>query len=266
MRSNRLWLLLIALGVILSLAACAPKAKTVEETTPTPIPEATTTEAPEEETTTTEAPAEEPTTTEAPQEDLFTGSSEALKNLKSYRYLSLFKFKTEETADITHDSIEIKGEYVAPDKVHAIWTDLGSEDEFEVIRIGNKAWIKEDGEWMEMPTEYAESLMQMVLMFGPLHSWGTIYTGLPGTSNLVGREVINSIPCFHYTSNYNEWGGLFSGTVAEAKGDIWIAEEGFPVKYIFKASGTDPEGNHGSIEWSMDLRDVNQPISIEPPM
>lgn len=253
MRRNKLWLLLVALGVILSMAACAPKAETVEEAT---IPE----------TTTTEAPEEEATTTEAPPEEMFTGSSEALKGLKSYRYVSLFKFEGEETAEITRGSIEIKGEYVDPDKMHVTWTDLSSKEGFEAIRIGDKAWFKQNGEWMEMPAEYAESLMQMVLIFGPLHSWDTLYTGLPGTSNLVGREVVNGIPCLHYTSSHKGWGVLFGGGIAEAKGDIWIAEEGFPVKYIFEASGTDTEGNQGSIEWSMELRDVNQPISIEPPM
>jgi len=142
------------------MAACAPKAKTMEETTPTSIPEATTTEAPEKEATTTDVPPEE----------VFTGSYEALKNLKSYRYLSLFKFEGQETAEITRGSIEIKGEYVAPDKMHVTWTDLSSKEGFEAIRIGDKAWFKQNGEWMEMPAEYAESLMQMVLMFGPLHS------------------------------------------------------------------------------------------------
>lgn len=234
MRRNKLWLLLVALGVILSMAACAPKAETVEEATPTSIPEATT----------TEAPAEEATTTEALPEEVFTGSSEALKSLKSYRYLSLFKFESQETAEITRGSIEIEGEYVAPNKMHVTWTDLSSKEGFEAIRIGDKAWFKQNGEWMEMPAEYAESLMQMVLIFGPLNSWDTLYTGLPGTSNLVGREVVNGIPCLHYASSYKEWGEvLFGGGIAEAKGNIWIAEEGFPVKYIFKASGTDPEGN-----------------------
>ena len=255
MRRNRLWFLLVALGVILSMAACAPKAKTVEETTPTSISEITTTKAPEEEATTIEAPPEE----------VFTGSSEALKSLESYRYLSLFKFEGEKTAEIKPGSIEIKGEYVAPDKMHATWTDLSSKEGFEAIRIGDKAWVKQAGEWMEMPAEYVEGLMQMVLVFGPLYSWDTLYTGLPGTSNLVGREVVNGIPCLHYASNYKGWGMLFGGGIAEAKGDIWIAEEGFPVKYIFKASGTDTDGNQGSIEWSMDLRDVNQLISIEEP-
>ncbi len=254
MRRNKLWLLLVALGVILSLAACAPKAETVEEAT---IPE----------TTTTEAPEEEATTTEAPPEEMFTGSSEALKSLKSFRYLSLFKFEGEETAEIKPGSssgFEIKAEYVAPDKIHA--TGMSSGYEFEVIKIGDKDWIKQAGEWMELPAEYAEYLMQMVIILGPLHSWDTLYTGLPGTSNLVGREVVNGIPCLHYASSYKEWGVLFGGEIAEAKGDIWIAEEGFPVKYIFEASGTDAEGNQGSIEWSMELMDVNQPISIEPPM
>ena len=230
MRRNKLWLLVVTLGVIL-LAACGPK------TTPT----------------------------ETPSEEIFAKSSEALKGLKSYRYLCLFKFETEE-AKITTGSIEIKGEYVAPDREHVTWTDLSTMEWFEVIRIGNKAWIKTGGEkWLEMPAEFVESMMQAVRLFDPVHSWDSLYMGLPGTSNLVGKEVVNGISCFHYASSYKGWGAIFGGGITEAKGDIWIAVEGFPVKYIFKASGIDAKGKRGSIEWSMELKDVNKSLSIEPP-
>lgn len=263
MRRNKLWLLLVTLGLIL-LTACRPKATpVVEEATPTPKPEVEATLTPIPPTPT---PVAEATPTEVPPEEVFAGSSQALKGLKSYRYLCLFKFETEEKAEITAGSIEIKGEYVAPDREHATWTDLSTGEEFEAIRIGDKAWFKVGDEWMEMPGEYAESVMQGVLLFGPVHSWDTLYMGLPGTSNLVGREVVNGIPCLHYASSYKGWGATFGGGIAEARGDVWIALEGFPVKYIFKASGTDAEGKGGSIEWSMELTDVNQPISIEPPM
>ena len=290
MRKNKLWLLLVTLGLILSPVACGPKATPVAPTpveatptpkpvevaptpippTPTPIAEATPTPKPVEVAPTPVPPTPtaiaEATPTEAPPEEVFAGSYEALKGLKSYRFLCLFKFESEEKAEITAGSIEIKGEYVAPDKEHATWTDLSTGEGFEAIRIGDKAWFKVEGAWMEMPAEYAESIMQGVLMFGPVYGWGTLYTGLPGISNLVGREVVNGIPCLHYASSYKGWGAIFGGGLTEAKGDIWIAVEGFPVKYIFKASGTDAEGNRGSIEWSMELKDVNQPISIEPPM
>ncbi|GAG66134.1 unnamed protein product, partial [marine sediment metagenome] len=126
-------------------------------------------------TTTTEAPEEEATTTEAPPEDMFTGSSEALKSLKSFRYLSLFKFEGEETAEIKPGSssgFEIKAEYVAPDKEHAVWTDLSSGEGFEAIRIGDKGWIwmKQAGQLMEMP---GTRLLPMLLTRAIVYSFSS---------------------------------------------------------------------------------------------
>ena len=230
----------------IGLTGCAPSVPAPTPSAPTPVAQAT--------------------PTEAPSEEVFAGSSEALRGLESYRYLSLFRFETEEKAEITAGSIEIEGAYVAPDREHDTWTDLSSGEGVEAIRIGDKAWLKVDAEWMEIPAEYAESMMQGVLIFGPVHSWDTLYMGLPGTSNLVGEEVVNGIPCLHYASSYRGWGVLFGGSIVEAEGDVWIAVEGFPVKCIFTATGTDPEGNRGFVAWSMELTDVNQPISIEPPM
>ncbi len=261
-----LCLVLLALGLVLSLTACGPK----KEQPPAELPQeetvTTPTEEPAPETPTPETPPTTAPITEAPPEEIFAGSSAALQGLKSYRYLSLFKFETEEEAKITAGSIEIEGEYVPPDREHVTWTDLSTGEKFEVTRIGDEAWMKEDDEWTEVPVQVAESMMQMVSIFSPAHSWGTLYEGLPDASNLVDKEVVNDISCFHYASSYNQWGATFSEEITEAKGDIWIAEEGFPVKYLFQASGTDSEGNSGSVEWSMELKDVNQPISIEPPM
>ncbi|MCK4599889.1 hypothetical protein KAU37_08755 [Candidatus Bipolaricaulota bacterium] len=266
-----LCLLLLVLGLVLSLTACGPKEEqppaelTQEETvtTPTeePAPEAPATETPTPETPPTTAPI-----TEASPEEIFAGSSAALQGLESYRYLSLFKFETEEEAKITAGSVKIEGEYIPPDKERVVWTDLSTGEKFEVTRIGDKAWMKEDDEWTEVPVQVAEIMMQTISIFSPAYSWGTLYEGLPDASNLIDKEVVNGISCFHYASSYNQWGATFGEEITEAKGDIWIAEEGFPVKYLFKASGTDPEGDSGSVEWSMELKDVNQPISIEPPM
>ncbi len=266
-----LCLLLLALGLVLSLTACGPKEEQPpaelpqEETVTTPAEEPAT-EAPATETPTPETPPTTAPITEAPPEEIFAGSSAALQGLESYRYLSLFKFETEEEAKITAGSVKIEGEYVPPDREHVTWTDLSTGEKFEVTRIGDEAWLREDDEWTEVPVQVAESTMQMVSLFSPANSWGTLYEGLPDASNLVDKEVVNGISCFHYASSYNQWGAAFSEELTEAKGDIWIAEEGFPVKYRFKASGTDSEGNNGSVEWSMELKDVNQAISIEPPM
>jgi len=90
---------------------------------------------------------------------------------------------------------------------------------------------------------------------------GELETG----SNFVGKEVVNGVSTLHYSSDYAGWEERFEGDLHEASGEIWIAEEGFPVRSIFTASGIDEDGNQGSVEWRMDLTNVNQSISIEPP-
>jgi hypothetical protein len=46
---------------------------------------------------------------------------------------------------------------------------------------------------------------------------------------------------------------------------VWIADAGYPVRYRFTASGVDEDGNHGSLLWTMELTDVNAPVSIDAP-
>jgi hypothetical protein len=46
---------------------------------------------------------------------------------------------------------------------------------------------------------------------------------------------------------------------------VWIAEAGYPVRYRFTARGVDEDGNHRSLLWTMELMDVNVPVSIDAP-
>lgn len=279
---GKLWLSLIAMWFVLALIACGGEATpasptpteepagTSDQATPTPESvDVAPTPTPVGITPTpvppTPTPQAEATPTKVPAEAIFSNSLEALKGLQSYRYTALFKFEGEEQGEVTAGSIRLQGAYVAPDKEHVTWTDLSTGEEFEVVRISDTIWVKAGGMWQEMATQMAAPLLQPLRIFGPVNAWDDFYKGLPDTSNLVGEEEVNGIPARHFTSSYKGWGAAFGGTIAEAEGDVWIATEGFPVKYNFKASGTSPEGDRGSVEWSMELRDVNQPISIEPP-
>ena len=250
---------LIGLGLLLALSSCARKeADTTPET-------ATTTTSPQP----TAPPAETPPSEEAPvTEDLFVGSYDALADLNSYRYSVLFLFEGEGEGEVVGGSVSIEGRVSGSDAQHLVWTDLETQEHFEVIRLGDKAWTRdEEDAWEEVPTLVADGLLQAVLVFAPAYSWNNLYAGIPGTAEYVGKETINGISCSHYTSNYEGWGaGVFGGEVTEASGDVWVAEEGFPVKYAFTATGINAEGAGGSVEWTMELKDVNQPISIEPPM
>ena len=37
------------------------------------------------------------------------------------------------------------------------------------------------------------------------------------------------------------------------------------MRFVFTASGTDEEGNTGSVEWRTDMTDVNTEVTITPP-
>ncbi len=285
MKQTTLFFCLVLISLALVLVGCGSKEtpavapqesepSTASESTPSaPSPEARPQEAtppaeaaaPVDETELErETPAIE-TPLEAPPEGLLSRSTGALATLKSYRYTTHVKYEGTDGDEIDAGSIEIIGEYASPDREHVTWTDLVTGEGFEIIRIGDTAWMHEDEEWMEVPQMAVESIMQVVFLFAPVYAWEGMAGELETGSNFVGKEVVNGVSTLHYSSDYGGWEARFQGDLHEASGEIWIAEEGFPVRTIFTASSIDEDGNQGSVEWRMDLTNVNQPISIEPP-
>jgi len=140
----RTWLLLL-LTVILAvcLAACSSNEGTTPTTTETvdetPAPEAPAEEVPAVEPT-TEEPAPEPeaeavsdiddVASPAP-EGAFSGAAEALTELNSYRYSTLFTFVGEENGEIEAGSIELTGIVAGPGEKHLIWMNLEDEERFK---------------------------------------------------------------------------------------------------------------------------------------
>ncbi len=274
MKQTTLFFCLVLISLVLVLVGCGPKetpAVAPQESEPSTTSESTPS-APSPETAATadetepqrETPAIE-TPLEAPPEGVLSSSTSALTSLESYRYTTRVKYEGTDGDEIDAGSIEITGEYASPDREHVIWTDLVTGEGFEIIRIGDTAWMHEDEEWMEVPQLAIESIMQVVFLFAPVYAWEGMAGELETGSNFVGKEVVNGVSTLHYSSDYAGWEERFEGDPHEASGEIWIAEEGFPVRSIFTASGTDKDGNPGSVEWRMDLTNVNQPISIEPP-
>jgi len=274
MKQTTLFFCLVLISLVLVLVGCGPKEtpamapqesepSTTSESTPSaPSPEAAATA--DETEPQREAPAIE-TPLEAPPEGLLSRSTGALAALESYRYTTRVKYEGTDGDEIDAGSIEIIGEYASPDREHVTWTDLATGEGFEIIRIGDTAWMYEDEEWIEVPQMAIESIMQVVFLFAPVYAWEGMAGELETGSNFVGKEVVNGVSTLHYSSDYAGWEERFEGDLHEASGEIWIAEEGFPVRSIFTASGIDEDGNQGSVEWRMDLTNVNQSISIEPP-
>ena len=297
---RRTWLILLLVGLLAcALVACSSSDRTTgpsEETTTTPEDTASTPEdtpstsneetaaepadvpepvdepgqvEPEPQERTEPDPPEPATPDEAavaPPEGAFSDAATALDTLDSYRYSTLFTFVGEEGGEIEAGSIELMGIVAGPDEKHLIWMNLEDEERFEVIRLGDQAWVYGDGDWTETPILVAEGMTNAILIFAPSVVWNGIFGELEATASYVGMETVNGTSARHYTATYEQWAGYWEGELENATGDVWIAEAGYPVKYHFAASGIDKDGGRGTVTWRMDLADVNEEITIEAPI
>ncbi len=197
---------------------------------------------------------------------IFAGATAALEALESYRFTTSFLFAGEEDGEIESGSIELSGEIVGADRKHFVWQDLEEDEEFEIIQLGDEAWIYDDGDWEAVPALVADAMSQAILVFAPSVVWGGLFGGLETQSTYVGSETINGVLAHHYTSTYQKWAGYWQGELLDATGNVWIAEAGYPLRYDFTATGIDEDGNRGTVSWTMELTDVGGDIVIEPPI
>jgi len=205
-----------------------------------------------------------PTVAPAPQH-AFSDAGGALDDLDSYRYTTSFVFVGEDGGEPESGSIELEATIASDSQKQFTWRDLETGDRFDLIRVGNQAWTTNNGEWEEVPPLVAEAMGQAVLVFAPSVVWSGLFGGLDPNAVYVGAETINGIPAHHYTATFDQWAGYWEGDLVDATGDVWIAEEGYPVKYHFSAVGVDEDGDRGAVTWTMELRDVNADIEIAPP-
>jgi len=278
---NRWWLLLLAVALTATLVSCSSdKGTSPPPSQPAAAPEETATPSPavpasEPATEPVEPASAPPATTETPPEPASSSGPDpaaafgeaqlALDNLESYRYTTSFLFVGEEDGEPESGSIELSGEIAGPDRKRIVWRDLGEGESFELVQIGERAWILDEGAWEEVPTLVADAMSQAALVYAPAVTWSGLFGELQPDATYVGSEVVNGVRADHFTSTYRQWGAYWQGDLIDATGDVWIAEAGFPVRYHFSATGVDEDGDRGTVTWTMDLTDVNVPISIEPP-
>jgi len=200
-----------------------------------------------------------------PPEGVFANAQPALDALTSYRYSTLFAFVAEADGQAEAGSIELTGAVAGPDRLHLTWHDLGEDTRFEVIQIGEQAWILEEEGWQEVPVMVAQAMSQAVLVYAPAIAWGGAFGELETNASYVGQETVNGVAAYHYTTTYGQWGTYWPGQLESASGDVWLAEAGYPVKYTFTGTAVDENGERGTVTWQMDVTDVNAPITIEAP-
>lgn len=199
-------------------------------------------------------------------EGIFARAAAALQALDSYRFTTSFLFSGQEDGEIESGSIELSGEIRDAQNKHFVWHNLDDGDQFEIIQLGDEAWVFADEEWEAVPTLVADAMSQAVLVFAPSVVWDGLFGGIEAESTYVALETIDGVRAHHYTSTYQQWAGLWGGDVLNATGDVWIAEAGYPLRYNFTATAVDEEGNQGTVTWSMHLTDAGVDIIIAPPM
>jgi len=198
-------------------------------------------------------------------EGVFAEAAEALDVLESYRYRTLFTFVGSDRDEAEPGSIELNGAIAGEGRIYLMWRDLSDNTLFEVLRIQGETWVAEGGEWSAVPTVVAEAMSNAVSIYAPSVVWEGVFSRLEATSTYVGRERVDETSAHHFTSTHGEWGSYWDGELAEASGDIWIAEEGYPLKAHFTATGTDVDGKAGLITWVVEIRDVNQELELPLP-
>jgi hypothetical protein len=276
---RRAWILgLVALALLAVLGACTSKRETPTASAPTSSttgskpgsaasPSAPTTK-PAVEVTASGSPAGVEVTVDVavpPPEGVFAQSAAALAALQSYRYTTTFSFTGEEGGKPESGSVEVRGAVAAPDRQRITWRDLEAGEEFGLLRIGGRAWILDGAEWTAVPSLAADAASQAVLVYVPSMSWSQFAEGMGPASTYVGSEVVNGIPSRHYASTYRGWAEHWQGELTDVSADVWIAAAGYPVRYRFAATGIDEDGDRGSMLWTMELSDVDGPVSIDAP-
>ena len=210
----------------------------------------------------------------APPEQLpFELDVEALQNLSSYAYtlhidgLSTLEGTTEDFV------LDIEGQRQSqPTKAEQLSFSSVSEGEstgMEIIYIEEvgKMWIREAGDaWQEVPV-MDESMLDIFDMFSMFYWWEIFFTGDPEDAQYLGQEMMNGVQAHHYrTMEGAAWGAFTAGcTFGSVQDDVWVAVDGsFPVKRQFDAVG-ECQGESGEVLFLMEIRNVNQPVSISPP-
>ena len=231
----------------------------------------------EEEAVKDKAPEAAATAAATPEEgaaEVTSGPAEAFAELESYRVkMSLTMEGTTAEAPGTL-ALDLEGAFVAPDRsqIHASARLDDLELEEESITIGEQTWVKTGDNWVEGEPEF------QLGDFSPgslLEELGPEQLRLLKPSN----ETVNGVDSLRYDIDQADVETLRSlGTLlgqdgglenlpAEFNVGLWLAEDGgWPARVTMTARGVMDSGDEMSIDFSMDVTDVNDPdIKIEPP-
>jgi hypothetical protein len=163
--------------------------------------------------------------------------------------------------------VKAEGAFVAPGDADVKLTYGGEEAHF--VKVGNRAWSYENGKWTETAvddTPFTGTPLDMAKDFLPQEVLKVAKTS---------SETVNGVKTTRYSfdkaaleSIAAQLGQATGGSeqLKSASLDIWITEDGIPVKIVLKAKASDDSGADVGIELEMNVNDINTDITIKPPV
>jgi hypothetical protein len=218
--------------------------------------------------------------------DLLSTAAE-LEELRSFRFDMTMKLKLDASAVSSDEDdlgaaigaallgalgdMKAEGAFVAPDQTQMKLRMLGQE--FEMVQIGDKAWVKIDGKWQE--TDASEE-MGFSMGDSPTDLLGGLLPSEVLKGAKVSKEKVNGVEATRYSFDkasllalaeaMGETGTGFD-QVSKANLDLWLMDDKIPVKIVLDIEGEDEDGNAVGMELQMNIRDINSDsIKIKAPV
>lgn len=207
-------------------------------------------------------------------------SAAALSNLKSFRFTANasidFKGTTPSTAEDALGGailamlldglkdVKVEGAVVAPDQLELSVEMSGQE--FGIIQIGDKAWVRYFGAWQEIQPE--DLGLEDGLDFSALAA-----DALPAEvvdAAKVTKDKVNGIDATRYSFDKAALQKLANDVdpgqdIESANMDIWLTDDGVPVKLVVKMKGEGENGEEIEMQLDFALKDLNSNITIKAP-
>ena len=170
-------------------------------------------------------------------------------------------------------NIQAEGAFVAPDRTHVEMTIFGMN--VETIQIGSESWINDGSGWVV--DDGTGSFSTPFDMSSPASFPFELIPEEELEGAETSREEVNGFDTTRYHFDKEALAAM-----AEAEGDtlgmadlsemdtldmdVWITDEGIPVKVFLEAEG-ESEGSQIAIALELNLTDLNDDsIEIEPPL
>ena len=262
MKTTTIVSLLLAVALVTGCGGGAPAATPVAPAPPVTAPTNTPAAVPP-------TPVPPPTVSQPVGSDEYEfRQSSDLSNLASYRLSYSFRWEST-TADGTQTGSWQMTEAVIrnPPARHLSFVVTDEDDEasgtrMEFIVIGNDTYLNSGDEWIAMGGDQG-FMGDDTFLSNPMDAVST------SRGRLVQRGVtVNGVATDHYSFEERSGVGAF-GAGAQGRGEVWVStQHNVVVKYVARYEGAEvdlSDGDQGILDIALDVTDINQPFTIEPP-